>query len=39
VGLDLYVGPLTRYHLGDWLTVVQQAGRELGITVQVDRYG
>jgi hypothetical protein len=38
VGLDLYVGPLTRYHLGDWLTAVQQIGQDMGITVEVDRH-
>lgn len=35
MGMDVYVGPLTRYTLGDWLTVVQQtmqaAGREVRI--------
>jgi hypothetical protein len=35
----VYVGPLTRYHLGDWLTIVQQIGRDMGISVQVDRHG
>jgi hypothetical protein len=39
VGLDVYVGPLTRYGLGDWLTIVQQIGRDRGISVQVDRHG
>jgi hypothetical protein len=39
VGLDLYVGPLTRYYLSDWSTVVQQTGRDVGITVEIDRHG
>lgn len=25
MGLDLYVGPLTRYHSGRWQTVLQSA--------------
>ena len=37
MGLDLYVGPLTRYHVGDWLTVAQQAGQELGVPVYTVR--
>lgn len=37
MGMDVYVGPLTRYALGAWLTVVQQAGMADGIQVQVDR--
>src|SRR4051812_30559201 len=37
MGLDIYVGPLTRYHLGDWLTIVQQAGQSSGTPVQVVR--
>jgi hypothetical protein len=39
VGLDVYVGPLTRYHLGDWLTIVQQMGRRNGMTVRIMRDG
>jgi hypothetical protein len=37
VGLDVYVGPLTRYYSFEWETVVQQAGREQGLDVQVIR--
>ena len=37
MGLDIYVGPLTRYYLGDWETVVQRYGREHGISVNVVR--
>jgi hypothetical protein len=39
MGLDLYVGPLTRYYAGDWETIVQQAGREAGMEVIVLRGG
>jgi hypothetical protein len=38
VGLDIYAGPVTRYVAGDWLTVVQQAGKAAGIDVRVDRW-
>jgi hypothetical protein len=37
MGLDIYVGPITRYVAGDWLTVVQQAGRAAGTSVQIVR--
>jgi hypothetical protein len=37
VGLDVYVGSLTRYYAGDWETVVEQAAREGGFEVQVVR--
>jgi hypothetical protein len=37
VGLDVYVGPLTRYYSFEWETVIQQAGREQGLNVQVMR--
>src|SRR5437763_362024 len=37
VGLDLYAGPLTRYHAGTWLTVAQQAGQRLGVPVEILR--
>lgn len=37
MALDVYVGALTRYTLGDWLTIVQQALRAEGIEVQVVR--
>ena len=35
MGLDVYVGTLTRYHLRDWETITQQRGREAGIPVRV----
>jgi hypothetical protein len=37
MGLDIYVGPLTRYYLGDWETVIQRLGRERGMPVKVVR--
>ncbi|MGH3646434.1 MAG: hypothetical protein ACRDTM_04560 [Micromonosporaceae bacterium] len=37
MGLDLYVGPLTRYYLGDWQTITQQLGAQLGYEVSVVR--
>lgn len=37
MGLDLYVGPLTRYHLGDWLTIAQQIGAQNGMDVRIVR--
>jgi hypothetical protein len=37
MGLDIYVGPLGRYYAGEWETVVQKAGRELGVEVTVSR--
>jgi len=37
MGLDVYVGPLSRYYAGDWETIVQQAGRQQGVEVQVLR--
>src|SRR6266498_1325408 len=37
MGLDVYVGPLTRYTCGDWLTVVQQAMLAAGHEVQIVR--
>jgi hypothetical protein len=37
MGLDVYVGPLTRYTLGEWLTIVQQAGLDAGHQVQIVR--
>ena len=37
MGLDIYVGSLTRYYLRDWETVVQKYGREQGLKVQVVR--
>lgn len=37
MGLDVYVGSLTRYYRGDWETIVQQIGRQQGLEVQIDR--
>ncbi len=37
MGLDIYVGTLTRYHLGDWETVVQRLAREEGLSLTVIR--
>lgn len=37
MGLDVYVGPLTRYTLGEWLTIVQQAGLDAGHQVDIIR--
>jgi hypothetical protein len=37
MGLDLYVGPLTRYHTGDWQTIAQQIGAQNGFEVRVIR--
>ena len=37
MGLDVYVGTLTRYYTGDWETIVQQLGREAGLPVEVRR--
>src|SRR5216683_2696624 len=37
MGLDVYVGSLTRYYARNWETIVQQAARSQGIQVQVMR--
>lgn len=37
MGMDVYVGPLTRYTLHDWLTIAQQVGMANGYQVQVLR--
>jgi hypothetical protein len=37
MGLDVYVGSLTRYYTRDWKTVVQRYGEQQGIPVQVVR--
>lgn len=37
MGLDIYAGPLTRYHGGAWETVVAQYAREQGIEYRVVR--
>ena len=37
MGLDVYVGTLTRYYAGQWETIVQRTGREQGFAVEVQR--
>lgn len=37
MGLDIYVGSLTRYYRRDWETIVQKFGRERGIPVEIVR--
>ena len=37
MGLDIYVGSLSRYYLGAWETIVQQAARQQGFNVRVIR--
>ncbi|HTD64035.1 MAG TPA: hypothetical protein VK732_04770 [Verrucomicrobiae bacterium] len=37
VGLDVYVGTMTRYLSGDWKTIVQQAGESMGTPVVMIR--
>ncbi len=37
MGLDIYVGSLTRYYAGDWELVSQKLAHEMGIPVQVVR--
>jgi hypothetical protein len=37
MGLDVYVGSLTRYYAGDWELIAQQAARETGVPLQVVR--
>jgi hypothetical protein len=37
MGLDVYVGTLTRYYAGEWKTVVQTTARDAGMTVHVVR--
>jgi len=37
MGLDIYVGSLTRYYCGDWETVIAQAAREQGIGFKLIR--
>ena len=39
MALDLYVGTLTRYYLGDWENIGQQWAREHGMPYQVVRPG
>jgi hypothetical protein len=37
MGLDIYVGSLTRYYSGDWELIAQQAAREMGVPLQIVR--
>jgi hypothetical protein len=37
VGLDIYVGSLARYYLGEWETIVQQVARQQGLHVEIVR--
>jgi hypothetical protein len=37
MGLDVYVGTFHRYYSGQWETIVQQAARQTGMTVQIVR--
>ncbi len=39
MGLDVYVGSLTRYYSGNWETVAARAAREVGVEFQVIRHG
>jgi hypothetical protein len=37
VGLDIYVGPLSRYYSGQWQNIIQQFGQANGLPVTVIR--
>ena len=37
MGLDVYVGSLTRYNSGDWELIAQKVAREMGVPFQVIR--
>ena len=37
MGLDIYVGPFTRYCSGDWETIIQRTAREQGIAFKTIR--
>jgi hypothetical protein len=39
MGLDVYVGPLSRYYAGNWETILQQMARRGGPPVTVIRAG
>ena len=39
MGLDVYVGTLTRYYTRDWETIIQKTGREQGIKVEIVTPG
>ena len=38
MGLDVYVGSLTRYYSRDWEIIAQQLGRQIGMKVVVERH-
>jgi hypothetical protein len=38
LGLDIYVGSLTRYYSGDWETIVQQLAKTIGLPGMVVRW-
>jgi hypothetical protein len=37
MGLDVYVGPLTRYYTGNWKLITQQAAEALGVGFEIIR--
>lgn len=37
MAFDVYVGPLSRYYLGDWENVAERAAREIGVPYEVVR--
>lgn len=37
MGLDVYVGSLTRYYAGDWELITQKAAREAGVPLRIVR--
>jgi hypothetical protein len=37
MGLDVYVGSLTRYYARDWETVIQKHARETGMPLEIVR--
>ena len=37
MGLDVFVGTLTRCYSGDWELIAQQAAKEIGLTLNVIR--
>lgn len=39
MGLDVYVGTLTRYYAGQWETIMQRTAREQGVALEMRRHG
>ena len=37
MGLDIYVGTLTRYYAQEWESIAQQAAREMGVQFEMIR--